>query len=144
MANNDLKVGDKVLVDHRLLDLQGLPRHLGFPRPATVSRVIHARAVEVLDVNGTGWVFNGAMQGFPEKVEEEDPEEEDPVDHPPHYNQLGVECIQVIEELYADDYLLGNAMKYLWRAKYKGKFAEDLKKCVWYLQRRISALESEE
>jgi len=65
----------------------------------------------------------------------------DMVNHPPHYNQHGVECIDAIKATTGDnfkDYLKGNIMKYLWRFNYKGKPEEDLQKAKWYLDRLIS------
>jgi hypothetical protein len=62
----------------------------------------------------------------------------DPVNHPPHYTShpSGVECIQVTEHA---DFLLGNAIKYIWRVAWgnKGNPAEDLRKAIWYLERAI-------
>ena len=56
----------------------------------------------------------------------------DMVNSPPHYNQYGIECIQAIKasmsHLEFCGYLKGNAMKYLWRYRYKGKQKEDLEK----------------
>ena len=42
------------------------------------------------------------------------------------------------------DFTLGNALKYICRAPYKGKQLEDLKKARWYLDHRIQELEGEE
>lgn len=62
------------------------------------------------------------------------------VDHPPHYNQTGVECIDAIKAATGDEgfeyYLQGNIMKYLWRYRYKNG-VEDLKKARWYLDKLI-------
>lgn len=57
--------------------------------------------------------------------------------NPGHYKShpSGVECIQITEHM---DFLLGNAMKYIWRAGLKGDEVEDLKKAKWYLERAIS------
>lgn len=70
---------------------------------------------------------------------------EDLVNHPPHYTNGGVECIEAIEsQLTAEEfrgYLKGNCAKYLWRCGLKGKQKEDLKKCQWYLERLIETLE---
>ncbi len=59
----------------------------------------------------------------------------DPVNHPPHYTShpSGVECIAITEHM---TFLMGNAMKYLWRADLKGGL-EDLEKAAWYIQREI-------
>jgi malate/lactate dehydrogenase len=39
-------------------------------------------------------------------------------------------------------YCKGNAMKYLWRYKYKGKPVEDLKKAQWYLEKLIASVQN--
>ena len=62
----------------------------------------------------------------------------DMVNHPPHYNQYeGFEVIDIVEQL---DYLRGTAVKYIMRAGSKWDEVEDLKKAVWYLQRKIDKL----
>jgi hypothetical protein len=63
----------------------------------------------------------------------------DMVNHPPHYNQQGIECIDAIHAACGDGfeyYLQGNIMKYLWRYRYKNG-TEDLKKAKWYLEKLI-------
>lgn len=64
----------------------------------------------------------------------------DDVNHPPHYNQNGIECIEAIEAMLGEGYehyLQGNILKYIWRYKYKGKPLEDLAKAAWYLNRLV-------
>jgi hypothetical protein len=57
------------------------------------------------------------------------------VDHPSHYNQGRFEVIDVIRDQgWHVDFCLGNALKYVMRAKHKTRFEEDLKKAIWYLQ----------
>jgi hypothetical protein len=46
--------------------------------------------------------------------------EPDMINHPPHYNQCGIEAIDVIEAYANDNYHRGAALKYLLRADYKG------------------------
>ena len=61
------------------------------------------------------------------------------VNHPPHYNQKGIECIDAIEAATDEGfeyYLQGNIIKYMWRYKYKNG-VEDLKKAQWYLTKLI-------
>ena len=63
----------------------------------------------------------------------------DMVNHPPHYNQTGIECIDAIRACTEDGfqfYLQGNILKYLWRYRYKNGL-EDLKKAKWYLSELI-------
>lgn len=60
----------------------------------------------------------------------------DPVNHPKHYcsHPSGTECITITEHM---TFLLGNAMKYIWRADDKNGL-EDLRKARWYLDREIA------
>jgi len=66
--------------------------------------------------------------------------QEDLVNHPPHYADGGIECIEAIEaQLTAEEYrgyLKGNIAKYVWREKHKGG-TELLKKAQWYLSRLV-------
>ena len=68
----------------------------------------------------------------------------DNVNHPAHYTQGGIECIEAIKASMTAQqflgYLKGNAMKYLWRYQHKGG-AEDLRKARWYLDRLIAEVE---
>ena len=61
----------------------------------------------------------------------------DMVNSPSHYQQNGLEAIEVIEAFFHDNFHLGNAFKYIARAGKKGDYVEDLRKSVWYLQREI-------
>lgn len=65
----------------------------------------------------------------------------DPVNNPAHYRWLpnGVEVIDITENF---DFLIGNVLKYILRAEYKGKPLEDMKKARWYLDRAIANRES--
>ena len=63
------------------------------------------------------------------------------VDHPQYYNQLDVECIDVIEHF---NFNRGSAMKYIWRAGLKGDNAiQDLEKAGWYIAREIQRLKTD-
>lgn len=67
---------------------------------------------------------------------------ENNVNHPSHYTEGDVECIDAIKASMSFEefvgYLKGNCVKYLWRYRNKGKAVEDLKKAQWYLERLIS------
>lgn len=71
----------------------------------------------------------------------------DPVNHPNHYTDGGIECIDAIRaSMTTDEFrgmLKGNAMKYLWRYRLKGNPVQDLEKAAWYLNRLIE-LEKED
>lgn len=70
----------------------------------------------------------------------------DMVNHPPHYTQSFVECIDAIRAALGPvgfrGYCQGAAMKYVWRYERKGG-AEDLRKAVWYLQQLITVVEAD-
>lgn len=58
----------------------------------------------------------------------------DTVNHPKHYTSRGIgyECIDITQY---QPFCTGNAIKYLWRYKDKGKPVEDLEKARWYAYR---------
>ena len=83
------------------------------------------------------------------KVERNDEVEptNDAVQHPAHYTQGGVECIDAIRaSMTADgfcDYCKGNIIKYIWRWRDKGG-VEDLRKASVYLDWLINAADEKE
>ena len=83
------------------------------------------------------------------KVERNDEVEptSDAVQHPSHYTQGGIECIEAIRaSMTADgfcDYCKGNIIKYIWRWRDKGG-AEDLRKASVYLNWLINAADEKE
>ena len=62
------------------------------------------------------------------------------VNSPAHYNSGDFEVIDVIED-WNLGFHLGNAVKYIARAKHKGKYKEDLEKAIWYIKRKIELIE---
>lgn len=60
----------------------------------------------------------------------------DPVNNPTHYNShpSGIETIQITQHM---NFCLGNAIKYIMRADYKGAPIQDLQKAIWYLEKEI-------
>jgi len=66
----------------------------------------------------------------------------DMVNHPPHYTWLpnGLEAIDITEQF---NFNLGNALKYVIRAKHKGFEVQDLEKARWYIDREITRLQKE-
>ena len=69
---------------------------------------------------------------------------DDVVNSPEHYRQGGIEAIDAIQASMTREefigYLRGNAQKYLWRYRHKGKPVEDLRKARWYLDRLLVVL----
>lgn len=70
----------------------------------------------------------------------------DMVNHPSHYADGGIECIEAIEASMTKEafcgYLKGNVQKYFWRYEKKINPVEDLKKARWYTDRLIEVLEN--
>lgn len=64
---------------------------------------------------------------------------EDVINHPSHYTRGKIEVIDFIEDQQLP-YHLGNVIKYIARAGYKGDKLEDLKKARWYLDRYIKGV----
>ena len=62
------------------------------------------------------------------------------VNHPPHYNAGKIEAIDAIVD-WGLDFIEGNVVKYITRAKHKGDELGDLKKARWYLDYLIKSLE---
>jgi hypothetical protein len=68
----------------------------------------------------------------------------DVVNHPSHYTQGGIECIDAIKAATVgktgiEAVAVANVVKYLWRYEEKNGL-EDVKKARWYLERLISEL----
>jgi hypothetical protein len=66
----------------------------------------------------------------------------DAVNHPSHYQDRvpGVECIDVVQHF---NFNTGNAIKYLWRAGYKGNILEDLAKARQYIDFEVARIIAE-
>lgn len=64
------------------------------------------------------------------------------INHPIHYGGKDnpYEVIKVIEA-WNLDFHLGNTVKYIARAGKKDEIIQELKKAMWYLQRKINNLE---
>lgn len=60
------------------------------------------------------------------------------VNHPSHYNQGGIECIDAMVAAFGKDavanFCICNTLKYLWRGDYKNGL-EDIEKAEWYLNK---------
>ena len=67
----------------------------------------------------------------------------DMVNSPPHYNTIGIECIEAIEAASTKEefegYLRSNVIKYIWRFRYKDNI-KDLRKARWYLDKLIGSV----
>lgn len=70
-------------------------------------------------------------------------QEVDMVDHPSHYANGNIECIDAMEAAYGTEAVMHfcqcNAFKYQWRFDKKNG-NEDLKKCQWYQNKYMQLL----
>lgn len=68
----------------------------------------------------------------------------DMVNHPSHYTQGGIECIDAMVSAYGKEavanYCIINAFKYIWRS-HKKNGREDVKKAKWYLDKHLELTE---
>ena len=68
----------------------------------------------------------------------------DTVNHPPHYNNGGMECIDYIKQVLTLEefkgYCHGNLIKYQHRHEYKNSPIEDMEKAKWYLEKMIDTM----
>ena len=71
----------------------------------------------------------------------------DIVNHPKHYTQGKIECIDAIEAAVSelsglDAVCTANIIKYVWRWKHKNG-SQDLRKAQWYLEKLINLQEAQ-
>ena len=68
----------------------------------------------------------------------------DSVNHPAHYTQGGIECIDAMRAALTDEEFRGhckaNAIKYIWRERMKGE-NESIRKAIWYLNAMLPVQE---
>lgn len=93
-----------------------------------------------------GWcVEETERMAYIDKYDIQKPETNaDMVNHPPHYTQGGIECIDAIQAALTPEefrgYCKAAALKYLWRLNHKGTLKENAEKAAWYLNKLISVL----
>lgn len=66
------------------------------------------------------------------------PTTKNPVNHPSHYNQGNIECIDAMVAAFGKEAVATfchiNAFKYLWRTEHKNGL-QDIDKAIWYLNK---------
>ena len=72
----------------------------------------------------------------------------DMINHPAHYTAGKIECIDALEAATTglkgiEAVCTANAIKYLWRWKYKNG-VQDLQKAQWYINKLIAVCEEQE
>jgi hypothetical protein len=136
MSENKFKVGDRVLIKSPASPMDGMACVV----TATNAGMRWPYFVESEDLLQCSWFTADELKPAP-AVEE--CLTVDNVNHPAHYNQGSIECIDAIKAATGSGfvkYCTGNVIKYLWRYDNKGGL-EDLKKAAWYLDRAIKEME---
>ena len=97
----------------------------------------------------TRYKIYDAMQKVLKEMLDKEEISTDNVNHPEWYTKhpSGIECIDIAKYY---DFCIGNAFKYLWRAglkkdaslEDKQKEVEDLKKAMWYINKKIELIEN--
>jgi hypothetical protein len=60
---------------------------------------------------------------------------------PAHYNTGKIEVLEFIEDQQLG-FTLGNAVKYICRCRHKGELIKDLEKAIYYLQRELERVKT--
>lgn len=72
-------------------------------------------------------------------MEENNKTKFDPVNHPQHYADSKVECIDAMVQVFGKEavmnYCLINSFKYEWRRKDKDNESQDVQKALWYFDK---------
>ena len=80
----------------------------------------------------------GTIKMKNERVKVNDTKQSDPVNHPSHYNQGGIETLDIIKMSLTKEeykgYLKGNVLKYRERAQFKGNAEQDYAKAKFYFE----------
>ena len=97
------------------------------------------------DVCGIAAVFE-TCNGFFCSIECEHKEKNsDMVNHPPHYTNGEIECIDAIQAALGNEgfaaYCRGQIIKYTWRAGLKSNTKEDIQKAEWYAHKLAEVME---
>jgi Protein of unknwon function (DUF3310) len=75
---------------------------------------------------------------------QDDKPEGDAINHPSHYTQGSIECIDAIASALGRDafieFLRGQVIKYMWRLGHKGDARQDAEKGTWYASRLVAEL----
>jgi hypothetical protein len=139
MSEHKFKVGDRV----RVVSVGSLMDGMICNITATNSGMKSPYFVELKNRSGGNWFSQHELKLIEPAPAVNECLTTDNVNHPPHYNQGGIECIEAIKAATGSGfvkYCTGNVIKYLWRYDNKGG-VEDLKKAAWYLDRAIKEME---
>ena len=92
--------------------------------------------------NGEARLDGNHLKNEAVKIDDDSP---DMVNHPQHYTQGGIECIDALKAATVGKHgieavCVANVIKYLWRFEEKNGI-EDVRKAEWYIKRLLKELE---
>ena len=92
--------------------------------------------------NGEAWLDGSHLKNEEVKMDES---VHDMVNHPQHYTQGSIECIDALKAATVgkrgiEAVCVANVIKYLWRYEEKNGI-EDIRKAKWYIERLLKELE---
>lgn len=113
--------------------------------------VSYGKTERIYQTKGLQADFAEFVKGYPisitDLIKEYDSEDEptalaftdsDPVNHPSHYNQGGIETLDIIKMSLTEEeyrgYLKGNVLKYRERSQFKGNPEQDYAKAKFYFE----------
>lgn len=89
----------------------------------------------------------GIDNNFSKTSDSDKVDTDDLVNHPSHYTQGDIECIDAIHASMSTSeflgFLKGNVQKYLWRYGQKDNPIQDLEKAQWYLKKLLEELKND-
>lgn len=103
-----------------------------------------AVAYDIVQKNGEARLDGSHLKSEEVELDDNGP---DMVNHPQHYTQGGIECIDALKAATVgkrgiEAVCVANVIKYLWRYEEKNG-VEDVRKARWYLDRLLKELEVE-
>jgi len=151
MRVEDLKIGDKVIINDKCKDWDGwtsyMNRYVG--KTYTINQItdykvkanFYSAYVSFKECNNFSFPIDCIEFPIDDNSIGLDinttPNKPNLVNHPKHYNQHAMECIDEMIVMFGIqaviDFCICNAFKYRERAPYKGKEKEDNEKADWYL-----------
>ncbi len=106
----------------------------------TTSKVLWA-SEHVIETQNSIYILRAPLQKDSPEMSEAGNTCDDPVNHPSHYTQGAVECIDAIESALGREgfiaFLRGQVIKYNWRMNAKGNPEQDAQKASWYQKRLV-------
>ena len=157
MAENNtgkFKIGDKVKVlSYNLNDCDAPKEYIGNIGAITSIDTGSVLPYKIVFDNDFWWYQEKDLESIEDTTEikvNDTPASphDDPVNHPSHYNQSSIECIDAIQAATNgldgfEGHCTGTSMKYTWRWKFKNG-TEDIRKSIWYLQKLLKYEEAKE